>query len=542
MNKKKKLGIFLAVTLVLILIVIGVLFWWQNEEDKKKQIADIKSHYSETVVLLEDANLYTKENDKYQEVCKISKDMVLHLKSQNIESTNDTYFAIEETPYYLYYKNVQGCDTQESPKSPYLVFNENIITKANAILLQDDQEKIILPEGASLKIMEKGDENYTILFQNQMFKISKESVQETQEVINTEEEELTNIPVLHYDLIDAENLKRQLTELQELGYTSISWSDLLRWQQGVIRFNNKKVLLLFNTLDKERKSILEEANAQGVTISETGKINWVHKNERMPKDGTNAFTYKMSANTTKEELKSILDGTVEPIAEESILATQVPVLNYHFFYNGEEGNFCRETICLDNRKFEQHLQYLKDNGFTTLTMEEYRAWMYDETNLPQKSVLITVDDGAMGTSAINGNILIPALEKYDLKATLFLITAWWDLANYQSENLDVESHGYDIHVSATCDGTSKAKALCLSKDELVTDLNKSIEILGTKKAFCYPFYAYNNTVISATQESGFALGFAGGGYKSTRQSNKYAIPRYPIYDSITLEQFIRMVN
>ena len=40
----------------------------------------------------------------------------------------------------------------------------------------------------------------------------------------------------------------------------------------------------------------------------------------------------------------------------------------------------------------------------------------------KKSVLITIDDGALGTGIQNGNKLIPILEEYKMHATLFLIT------------------------------------------------------------------------------------------------------------------------
>ena len=55
-------------------------------------------------------------------------------------------------------------------------------------------------------------------------------------------------------------------------------------------------------------------------------------------------------------------------------------------------------------------------------MEEFRKWMYGEIEIPSKSILITVDDGAMGTGKHNGNKLNPLLEEYHMNATLFLIT------------------------------------------------------------------------------------------------------------------------
>lgn len=219
----------------------------------------------------------------------------------------------------------------------------------------------------------------------------------------------------------------------------------------------------------------------------------------------------------------------------------IAVLNYHFFYS--DGEYCGEGICLNTRKFEEQLSYLQKEGYKTLTMDEFVKWMYGEISVPEKSVLLTIDDGAMGTGFHNGNKLIPLLEKYNAHATLFLITGWWDIGNYKSNNLDVESHTNDMHTAGVCSNKTRgAKILCSSDEKVMADLKKSIEITNSNKAFCYPFYAYDSTAIEQVKRAGFKVAFAGGSVKATRDSNKYAIPRYPIYDSITLQEFINYIS
>ncbi len=223
-------------------------------------------------------------------------------------------------------------------------------------------------------------------------------------------------------------------------------------------------------------------------------------------------------------------------------ASRIAVLNYHFFYDEatEKGN---QSIFISTKKFEEQLKYLKDNNYKTLTMKEFKAWMYGEIELPKRSVLITVDDGAQGTGFHNGNKLIPLLEKYDAKATLFLITGWWDKSNYVSKNLEIESHTNDMHTESFCKNVTRgAKMLCLSDEEVLKDLKASVDILGTNTAFAFPFYAYSEKSIELLKQTGFKLAFIGGNVKATRNSNKYKIPRYPIQKSITLEQFINMIS
>ena len=238
----------------------------------------------------------------------------------------------------------------------------------------------------------------------------------------------------------------------------------------------------------------------------------------------------------KSEIKRTVNVVEVPLNHKKGIA----VLNYHFFFGDDES--CDSANCISTSKFESHLKYLKDNNYKTLTMEEFRAWMYKEIELPDKSVLITIDDGALGTGKHNGNKLIPLLEKYEAHATLFLITGWWDISNYESKYLDIESHSNDMHTEKYCKGVSRgAKMLCLDKEDVINDLKQSMAITKSNKAFCYPFFVYNSNVIEYLKEVGFQLAFAGGGYKATRNSNKYAIPRFQILQNITLEQFISYI-
>lgn len=232
--------------------------------------------------------------------------------------------------------------------------------------------------------------------------------------------------------------------------------------------------------------------------------------------------------------KDNIEKTVEAIRNVEV-ASKIGVLNYHFFYDPNIGESCNETICLKTSKFEEQLKYLKDNGFYTATMNDMSLWMEKKIRLPKKTTVLTVDDGALGTNTH----LIDLLEKYDLHGTLFLITAWWSKDNYISDNLEIQSHGNDIH-----DFTKAVHpALTMTKEQLLNDFKISIDALdGEKTAFCYPFYAHNETVRSAVRESGFKIAFVGGNIKATQNNNPYMINRYVILSNITLNRFISMVN
>lgn len=105
--------------------------------------------------------------------------------------------------------------------------------------------------------------------------------------------------------------------------------------------------------------------------------------------------------------------------------------------------------------FESHLRWLKENGYTTLTVRELTSIMQGEREAPEKAVCITFDDGERSLLDYG----LPLLQKYDMKATLFLVTghvgekwkgldmmSWAEIAQLQSSGrVTIESHSHDMH-------------------------------------------------------------------------------------------------
>ena len=306
-----------------------------------------------------------------------------------------------------------------------------------------------------------------------------------------------------------------------------------------ITLNGEKEITIYVGSNYEEKGATALDNYD---LDLTEKIE-ISGNVDTSKVGEYTITYKVNDSSGNEaSIERLVKVIEKPKETYSSSGPKVAVLNYHFFYETDEENtnLCgRQSICLKMDRFREQLKWLNDNGYTTLTMKQFVSWMYGEIDVPEKSVLITIDDGALGTGSHNGNYLIPALEEYKIHATLFLITGWWDISNYQSPYLEVESHTHDLHVSGDC---GRSKVNCISHDELLADLNKSIEVTKSKEAFCFPFYDYTNNSINTVKEAGFKVAFIGGNRKASRSDDKYKIPRYVIYDSTSLQSFINMVR
>ena len=258
-------------------------------------------------------------------------------------------------------------------------------------------------------------------------------------------------------------------------------------------------------------------------------------NNKAGKRGEVTFsTYQMSDKITTSLFKNIAYG-----ADLDADQTSIAVINYHFFYD-ETKTTCSDWLCLKASSFKEELDYLVNNGFTILTMQQFVDWLDGDFEAPAKSVLLTIDDGALGTSNTNGNVLIPILEEYKVPATLFLITSWWYKDAYQSPYLLIQSHGYDIHKKGLC---NKSKLNCLNYDTLLTDLVTSKTYIDTPAlAFAYPFYSSNDNALMAVRDAGFSVAFTGGERKAKRSDIRYLIPRFEITRKTTLANFIKIVN
>ncbi len=553
LSEKKKI-IIISVVLAVILLVssFSIIKYreFKRKQEREELISNVKKAYHPYIKIKKAAPLYTKELEK---AGKIKKGIALEIEQEKEKEFE--YFKIKDTNYYIHYKDTQKVKAipPNEEYNHYISLNKNVITKPNTKLYLENEAVISIKRSieAPIKFI---DNDYYIQYLDRIFHINKEDVKKLKENTNSTEEESQYISIINYnilanqcnseDCINLEKFDEQVNYLKTNGYYTITLKEYKNWLAGNIRLKPKAILLTTPNGTNEVVSMNEKHHNILNIVSSNEEIHFVDDNQKTTKDSKldHLSRYNIKIDTRLGDFEKMALGQYVPVVTKTNVQNRggqkIPVLNYHFFYDANT-EYCGENICLDINNFKEQLEYLKNNQYKTLTMEEYRAWMYQEIELPEKSVLITIDDGAFGTGRHNGNKLIPILEQYQMHATLFLIAGWWDINNYRSPNLDIESHTYDMHNTGSC---GKAQVICASHDELLNDLQKSISVIGHNTAFCFPFYTYDEKSINAVKEAGFKLSFIGGNRKSSRSDDKYKIPRYPIYKHTNMEQFIHMVN
>lgn len=232
--------------------------------------------------------------------------------------------------------------------------------------------------------------------------------------------------------------------------------------------------------------------------------------------------------------KADISNTVEVDNNEEV-AESIPAILYHFIYlNGD--NSCNDIICHSEEQIDSHFKFLSDNDVFTLNTSEVLRFIKNEINLPKKSILITIDDGARAEN------FIPFLEKYGLNATLFLVSSWYPISKFQSPYLEIASHTHNMHTTGVCPTGQGGGINCLPESDILNDLKLSRETLNNTKAFCFPFYEYSNYSINLVKEAGFEMAFIGGSTKIKKGIDPYKIPRYPILSSFGVDYISNLVK
>ncbi|MBE6055951.1 MAG: polysaccharide deacetylase family protein, partial [Clostridium sp.] len=99
-------------------------------------------------------------------------------------------------------------------------------------------------------------------------------------------------------------------------------------------------------------------------------------------DKNKAQSKKQESSVKKSDIRTF---TKEPLIYNN---KSIPVLMYHSI-DYEKGNELR----LPKEQFKEQMKYLKDNGYTTLTLKELHNFLDKNNPIPEKSIVITLDDG-----------------------------------------------------------------------------------------------------------------------------------------------------
>lgn len=220
-----------------------------------------------------------------------------------------------------------------------------------------------------------------------------------------------------------------------------------------------------------------------------------------------------------------------------LAADSVSILIYHRF---GENRYPSTNIRLE--QFDAHLDALERGGYQVLSLIEAVRRLKQNLELPERAVVITVDD-AFASSATDA---WPKLRTRGMPMTLFVSTdpvdenrsgylTWDDIRELQRAGVEIGHHGA-AHLHMPKAGVDAAKA----------DLEKAsarfeAELGKVPRLFAYPYGEYSPEIRDMVKDAGFDAAVAQFSSPATYTSDLFAIPRFALNEAYGSEERFRLV-
>jgi len=242
---------------------------------------------------------------------------------------------------------------------------------------------------------------------------------------------------------------------------------------------------------------------------------------------------KNKAQSKKQE-KSVKESDIRTFTNGPLIYNNksIPVLMYHSI-DYEKGNELR----LPKEQFKEQMKYLKDNGYTTLTLNELYNFLEKNKPIPGKSIVITLDDGYVD----NYTNAYPILKELGLNATVFVVTSNIDkdkrtLTSKQIKEMDeagiqIASHTYNHDKLDDLPYEKQLQTMKKSKDDLEKILNHKVDFIA------YPYGKWNEESIKAAKDAGYKMAFTTQGGWSNKQDGIYTLNRVYISSLKGIDNF-----
>lgn len=216
-----------------------------------------------------------------------------------------------------------------------------------------------------------------------------------------------------------------------------------------------------------------------------------------------------------------LPVSAEPETVENLPA--VPILMYHSVCDNRR---VQSEYRVSPETFESDLVYLREKGYTTIFVADLIAYVYEGYSLPEKPIILTLDDGYLN----NLTEVLPLLEKYNMKATvsvvgdfteafsqaadrnaLYAYLTWEDIrALSASGRVEIGNHTYAMHEIGIRRGCMKIQGESVETyaETLADDLSKLQEALTqysglTPIVFTYPYGFVSEEALPVIKQLGF---------------------------------------
>jgi len=251
------------------------------------------------------------------------------------------------------------------------------------------------------------------------------------------------------------------------------------------------------------------------------------------------------------------------VSVEETSGIPVPILMYHSVC---ENTKIHSDYLITPEVFENDVKYLHENGYTAIFVSDLIEYVHNQKELPDKPVIITLDDGFLN----NLTFVLPLLEKYDMKAAVSVVGSyvetfsnntdknpdyayltWKDIKTLDdSGRIEIGNHTYNMHDLKKRNGCMKK--LSETDEEytkiLTENLTKLQLALQEKTGivpdfFAYPFGAISKESVPIIKSLGFkaALTCSEGINYITKDTDLYKLKRFNRPSGSKTEDFMKKI-
>ena len=178
-------------------------------------------------------------------------------------------------------------------------------------------------------------------------------------------------------------------------------------------------------------------------------------------------------------------------------------------------------------EFAAQLDWLTQEGYTTITPQDYARARKGKQELPEKPVILSFDDGYED----NWRIVFPMLRERGMKAVFYVVTndigqpgymTWDNLFELEHGGMEIGSHTANHIPLTTLTPTEQRDELRLSKLLLEWRGMKTIY------SFSYPNGAYDDSIVTMLAEENYLTAVTGEAGLNTFETNPYRLHRVNI--------------
>ena len=202
---------------------------------------------------------------------------------------------------------------------------------------------------------------------------------------------------------------------------------------------------------------------------------------------------------------------------------RLPVLMYHHVQTEDAAKVAKQTaLTVYTDYFGKQMQYLKDKGYSVISVNDLVNFFDNGTKIPSKSVLITFDDGYEDffTDAY------PILSSLGFQATMFIPTGLMNNPDYLTWQQITEMNGKILFANHTWSHKNVQVSVASMQSEISTaDTQLTDHGLNVPKVFAYPFGLETSAAEAYLSSLGYKIAFTTDPGNILCKKQRFSLPR-----------------